>query len=196
MDGAKHRAQDRGVRFLVCFALLTLGCDRDGTKADPTPSVPARTPLRTGDALIVGTWEVDGFESSSPATAASVAALQAQVDTPEARSVRITYSPTEVRIVVPGQPTISSSYEVLEKRSGFLHFKSGADKVVVTFRDDDHMIVDRANNPYGAKMKMKRSAPLPHESAPSGSSVVVSPFGSAKVVGTSAAGHPIVKIGP
>ena len=197
MDGAKHRAQDRAVRFLALCAVLTLGCDRDGTKpAPPAPAVAAKPPLRNGDELLIGTWEVDGFESTSTATAASVAALQAQVDTPEARSVRITYDDKQVRIVVPGQPTISSSYEVIEKRSGFIHFKSGADKVVITFRDDDHMTVDRANNPFGAKMKMKRSTPLPASAAPTGSAVLALPFGSAKVVGTNSAGHPIVKIGP
>jgi hypothetical protein len=193
MDGAKLRGQDRLVRVLVCFALLMLGCDRDGTKADPTPNVAPRAPLRSGDELLVGTWEVDGFEASSPETAGSVAALQAQVDSPEARSVRIAYSKTDVRILVPGQPTISSPYEVLDKRSGFIHFKSGPDKVTITFRDDDHMVVDRANNPFGAKMKMKRSTLLPGSSA---SIVTGLPMGSVRVVGTNSAGHQIVKIGP
>ncbi len=191
MDGAKLRGQDRAVRLLVCFALLTLGCDRDGTKPDPAPS--AKPALRSGDELLVGTWEVDGFEAASPATSASVAALQAQVDTPEARSVRISYSARDVRIYVPGQPTISSPYEVLDKKSGYVQFKSGPDTVAVTFRDDDHMVVDRANNPYGAKMKMKRSTLLPGTNA---SAVSGFPMGTPRVVGTNSAGHQIVKIGP
>ncbi len=198
MDGAKLCAQDHRVRLLLCFALLTFGCDRDrdGTKLSPAPAIAPKPPLRNGDELLVGTWEVEGFEATSTATAASVAALQAQVDSPEAKSVRITYTADQVRIVVPGQPTISSSYQVLDKSSGFVQFKNGADTVKIMFRDDDHMAVDRANNPYGAKMKMKRSAPLPPGAAPSGSSVIALPYGSAKVVGTTSAGHPIVKIGP
>lgn len=198
MDGAKLCAQDHGVRLLLFLALLTFGCDRDqgGTKPDPAPPIAAKPALRNGDELLVGTWEVEGFESTSTATAASVAALQAQVDSPEAKSVRITYTTDQVRIVVPGQPTISSSYSVIEKRSGFVHFKNGADTVKIMFRDDDHMVVDRANNPYGAKMKMKRSAPLPPSAMPSSSAAVAMPFGSVTVVGTSSAGHPIVKIGP
>lgn len=145
------------MRFLVCCALLTLGCDRDGTKPEPTKHVAQRN----GDELLIGTWEVEGFEAVSPATASSVAALQAQVDSKEARSVRITYDPQQVRIVVPGQPTVSSAYEVLDKRSGYVRFKNGGDTVVATFPDDGHMLVDRAGNPYGARMKMKRSTPLP-----------------------------------
>ena len=183
------------MRFTLVLVLVLLGCQRDRpeSKADPTPPVVAS--LRAGSELLIGTWQVEGFEASSPAGAASAAALQAQVNSPEAQSLRIRYAEKSVTIIAPGQLPLSSTYEVLESKPGVVRFKNGTDFVVVTFRDNDHMIVDRQGNAFGARMKMRRASEvLP--SAPGGSAVIALPFGSAKVVGTSSAGHPIVRIGP
>lgn len=183
------------MRFTLVLTALLLGCERDRPQpqADPAPTVAAA--LKPGAELLIGTWQVEGFEASSPAGAASAAALQAQVNSPEAQTLRIRYADKTVTIIAPGQLPLSSSYEVLESKPAVVRFKNGNDFVVVTFRDNDHMIVDRQGNAFGAKMKMRRAPDL-LPTAPSGSAVIALPFGSAKVVGTSSAGHPIVRIGP
>lgn len=155
----------------------------------------APAPLKPGAELLIGTWQVEGFEASSAAGSASAAALQAQVNSPEAQTLRIRYSDKQVTIIAPGQLPLASTYEVLESKPGMVRFKNGTDLVTVTFVDSDHMIVDRKDNAYGARMKMRRASDaLP--TAPPGSAVISLPYGSAKVVGTSKAGNPVVKIGP
>jgi hypothetical protein len=174
-------------------------------KPKPEPTVSATSaapqPSKPGAELLRGTWQVEGFEAATNAGesgAASAAALQAQADSPEAQAVRITYTDKQVQIQAPGQPVLASTYDVLESKLGFVRILNGKDLVLITFRDDDHMTVDRQGNQYGAKMKMKRSSGPPPEAPKlaTGSGSIASPFGSAKVVGTNAAGHQIVKIGP
>lgn len=183
---------------LLALSLASAACERQPeTRPDSAKQVPT-APSRPGADLLRGTWQVDGFEASSPAGSASAAALQAQAGSPEAQAVRITYTGTLVQIQAPGQPVLSSSYDVLDSRPGWVRIKNGNDEVIIAFRDDDHMTVDRKGNQFGAKMKMKRAsgpAPEPPKLA-AGSASIAAPFQSAKVVGTSAAGNPIVKIGP
>lgn len=179
--------------LVVCLGVLACNRDRPETKADPAPAV--AVPLRPGAELLAGTWMVEGFEPTSAVNASSAAALQAQVNSPEARALRIRYGEKTVTIIAPGQLPLSSTYEVLESKPGVVRFKNGTDFVVITFRDNDHMTVDRQGNAYSAKMKMKRTTDaLP--TAPAGSAVIALPYGSATVVGTNSAGHPIVRIGP
>jgi hypothetical protein len=187
------------VRFLLVLlvtsnALVACNRDRPETKADPTPPAPVVV-LRPGAELLIGTWQVEGFEATSASNAASAAALQAQVNSPEAQTLRIRYAEKTVTIIAPGQLPLASTYEVLESKPGMVRFKNGQDTVVITFRDNDHMIVDRQGNAYGARMKMRR-APDALPAGPGGSAVISLPYGSARVVGTNSAGHPIVKIGP
>ena len=178
---------------LLSMATLAACEKRPEPAAEATNPVVPR-PTKPGAELLQGTWQVDGFEASSAMNGASAAALQAQASSPEAQAVRITYTGSQVRIQAPGQAIMSSGYDVLDSRLGWVKIKSGNDLVIVTFRDDDHMVIDRSNNAYGAKMKMKRSTgPMPVYAAPSGS--LATPFGTAKVVGTNAAGHQIVRIG-
>lgn len=174
------------MRFTFALLLALVGCNRDRpeTKADPAP---APAPLRAGAELLIGTWQVEGFEGAPE--------LQAQVNTPEAQTLRIRYTDKTVTIIAPGQLPLSSTYEVQETKPGMVRFKNGTDLVVITFRDNDHMTIDRQGNKYGAKMKMRR-APDQLPAGPGGSAVISLPYGSARVVGTNSAGHPIVKIGP
>lgn len=178
---------------LVLFVVLTTACE----KAPPEPTASAvdagPKPTKAGSELIKGTWQVEGFEAAPGSGASSAAALQAQAESAEAQAVRITYTDKQVQIQAPGQPVLSSSYEVLDSRLGFVKIMNGKDQVLITFRDDDHMVIDRQGNQFGAKMKMKRASGPPPAALASGP--VQSPFGSAKVVGTNAAGHQIVKIG-
>jgi len=188
----------RPVRLVpVLCALVLLGaCEKPSP--EPAASQPAAVakPSRAGAELLRGTWQVEGFEPNGGTGAgASAAALQAQADSPEAQAVRITYTEKQVQIQAPGQPMLASGYDVLESKPGFVRIVNGKDLVLITFRDDDHMTVDRQGNQFGAKMKMKRSSGPPPVVA-IGSGSIASPFGSAKVVGTNAAGHQIVKIGP
>lgn len=184
------------MRLILVAVVALLGCNRDRTaEPDPTPAAAPAAPLKPGAELLIGTWQVEGFEASSAAGAASAQALQAQVNSPEAQTLRIRYGDKNVTIIAPGQLPLSSPYEVLESKPGMVRFKNGTDFVVVTFRDHDHMIVDRQGNAYGAKMKMKRASDvLP--AAPGGSAVISLPYGSAKVVGSTSTGNPIVRIGP
>lgn len=180
----------------VLFVLLALGaCEKRPPEPTPdTTKTVAPKPTRPGAQLLQGSWQVDGFEASSVAGATSAAALQAQAESAEAQAVRITYTDKQVQIQAPGQPLLASSYDVLDSKPGYVRIMNGKDLVVITFRDDDHMTIDRQGNSFGAKMKMKRaSGPPPVMAVASGS--VATPFGSAKVVGTNAAGHQIVKIG-
>lgn len=177
---------------LVLFVVLTAACEKAPPEPTATTVDAGPKATRAGSELLKGTWQVEGFEAA-PGGASSAAALQAQADSAEAQAVRITYTDKQVQIQAPGQPVLSSSYEVLDSRLGFVKIMNGKDQVMITFRDDDHMIIDRQGNQFGAKMKMKRaSGPAPAALA---SGPVQSPFGSAKVVGTNAAGHQIVKIG-
>jgi hypothetical protein len=184
------------VRVAVVLLASWLVCGCEKPPPEPSPAVKPATPqaTRPGAALILGTWQVDGFEASSVAGATSAAALQAQADSPEAQAVRITYTEKQVQIQAPGQAVMSSGYDVLESKVGYVRIQNGKDLVVISFRDDDHMTIDRRGNAFGAKMKMKRATgPAPSMALGSGS--IATPFGSAKIVGTNAAGHQIVKIG-
>lgn len=184
------------MRLTLVLTLFLLACERDrAPQPDPTPPV-AKVILRPGKELLVGTWQVEGFEASSSAGAASAAALQAQVNSPEAQSLRIRYDDKHVTIIAPGQLPLASNYEVLDSQPGAVKFKNGTDTVWVTFRDNDHMTVDRQGNAYGAKMKMKRASDVLPTAPAGGSATIALPYQSAKVVGTSAAGNPVVKIGP
>jgi hypothetical protein len=186
------------VRLILVVVLgltLATACNRDrAAEPDPKPAAPV-APLRPGAELLIGTWQVEGFEASSAAGAASAQALQAQVNSPEAQQLRIRYGDKHVTIIAPGQLPLSSTYEVLDSKPGVVKFKNGEDTVVVTFFNNDHMIVDRQGNAYGARMKMKR-APDVLPAAPAGSAVISLPYGSAKVVGSTSSGNPIVRIGP
>lgn len=186
----------RPVRLVpVLFALSVLGaCEKPNPEPTPAPAAAVPKPTKAGAELLRGTWQVEGFEAAPGSGASSAAALQAQAESAEAQAVRITYTDKQVQIQAPGQPVLASGYEVLESKVGLVRIMNGKDLVLITFRDDDHMTIDRQGNQFGAKMKMKRSTtPAPAMAAASGS--VASPFGSAKVVGTNAAGHQIVKIG-
>lgn len=182
--------------LLLALSLGTLGtlggCEK--TPPEPTPNTTkpvVPTPSKPGSELLKGTWQVEGFEAASVGGVSSAAALQAQADSAEAQAVRITYTENKVQIQAPGQAVMASGYEVLESKLGYVRILNGKDTVVITFRDDDHMLIDRQGNALGTKMKMKRSSGPPPMALGSGPS----PFGSAKVVGTNAAGHQIVKIG-
>lgn len=204
-----HDGDVRTPQPVILSALvLALGaCDRSEPKAEPVkPVAPApATPPATSPAtsietksaavLLRGTWQVEGFEAAAPAGSSSAAALQAEASTDEAQAVRITYTGDQIQIHVPGQPVLSSSYEVKESHPTWCRILNGKDEVVITFRDDDHMTVDRKGNAYGAKMKMRRaSGPPPVAAAAPAASGSAAP--KIQVVGKSASGNTIVKIGP
>ncbi len=167
------------MRGAMLVAVLGSACRREPAAVDAGPATP-------GSALLQGTWQVEGFEATSPAGSASAAALSAQLSSDSAQSVRIQYTGDQVRLFAPGQPPVSSGYQVKESRAGWVRILNGADEVEITFRDDDHAIIDRRTNV--PRMKIRRASDLPPTAA--------GPAPTVTVVGTSSAGNPIIKIGP
>jgi hypothetical protein len=195
-DWARRHAADyhAGVRAvslvtgtLALGLLLGSACDK---QPEPTPPAPnPSSAAKDAAVLLRGTWQVEGFEAAAVSGIASAEQLQAQAATPEAAAVRITYTERNIKVNVPNQPTVVSTYTVEETHPAWLKIKNGPDTVVITFQDDDHMTVDRRGNTYGAKMKMRRlPGPPPADIAP--------PKPSFTVVGTNDAGHMIVKMNP
>ncbi|MGZ3417839.1 MAG: hypothetical protein ACXVEF_12305 [Polyangiales bacterium] len=172
---------------LVVGLMLGLACEKQPEPPPPPSNAPA-TP-KDAALLLRGTWQVEGFEAAAVSGIASAAQLQAQAATAEAAAVRITYTDRHIKVNVPNQPTVVSTYSIEETHPAWLKIKNGPDTVVITFQDDDHMTVDRRGNSYGAKMKMRRlPGPPPADIAP--------PPASFTVVGTNDAGHMIVKMNP
>ncbi len=192
------------VLALVSAGSATLGaCERSEPKPDPTPaaSAPPPAPLpvveaKSAAALLRGTWQVDGFEAAGPAASSSAAALQAEANSDAAQAVRITYTGDQIKIQVPGEPVLSSSYEVKESHPTWCRILNGKDEVVITFQDDDHMTVDRKGNEYGAKMKMRRALGPPPPLPSTVAKVASSAAPKVQVVGTTPSGNTIEKIGP
>lgn len=188
----RHHARVRSL-VLIVFALTAplapLACERDKTEPTPAATLSSAAPAKDASMLLRGTWQVDGFEAAAASGSASAAALQAQAANAEALAVRITYTDRQVKVNVPGQPTLASLYTVLETHPAWCRLKNGRDEVVITFQDDDHMTIDRKGNDYGSKMKMRRvTGAAPTDVPP--------PPPSFTVVGTTDAGHMIVKMNP
>ena len=160
-------------RLLLIACLLSIGCKKDDApRADPSTksATPPPAPLAAGSKLLIGSWQAEEFIAATPSGSASAAALNAQIGSDEAQAVRVTYTADQVKINVQGQ-TLASSYVVREDGVGKCTLLNGKDVVVVTFFDDDHMIIDRPGNPYAAKMKMHRlvaaaAAPSPGGTGP------------------------------
>jgi len=154
----------------VLFPLVTLSlvvfigsCDKKPSDA-PAPSASAPVPdNRSAAASLRGTWQVDTFAAAAPSGSTSAEQLAAMAQAEEAAAVRVVYTGDQVKIIVPGQPTLTSSYDVKEDSPTRVKLKSGKDDVIITFQDQDHMTIDRPGNAYGAKMSMKRvkDAPIP-----------------------------------
>lgn len=172
-------------------------CQRDEAKpiattppsaaASASPSVETKTAAGT----LRGSWQLDGFEAAPvPSGSSSAAAFEKEKEAAHVQSIRIVYTGDQVKIYEPGQPLLSSSYEVKESHPMWCRLLSGKDEVVITFTDDDHMTIDRKNNAYGAKMKMKRAKDGPGTGKPYATppaSASASGSGSAAPSGSAAA---------
>lgn len=185
LDAAPADDHARGVRSILCLAVvlavplsaavLLPACQRDETKpvgaggsaagssAAPAPSIETKTAAGT----LRGSWQVDGFVAApSPSGSSSAAAFEQDKQQAHVQAIRIVYTGDQVKIYEPGQPLLSSSYEVKESHPTWCRLLSGKDEVVITFLDDDHMVIDRKGNAYGAKMKMKRAVDGPGTGKP------------------------------
>jgi len=160
---------------LALTAPLTpvVGCQRDEQKpaAPAASSAPASAApsieTKTAAGTLRGSWQLDGFEAApAPSGSSSAAAFEKEKEAAHVQSIRIVYTGDQVKIYEPGQPLLSSSYEVKESHPTWCRLLSGKDEVVITFTDDDHMTIDRKNNAYGAKMKMKRAQDGPGTGKP------------------------------
>ncbi len=155
---------------VVAVPLVALGlcafapsCEK---KPDPSATTASSsTPYaetRSAAVLLRGTWQVDSFSAAAPSGSASAAELAAAVEADElARAIRVIYTGDQVKTMVPGQPTLTSSYEVKSDSPTRVVLKNGPDDVIITFRDDDHMTIDRKGNAFGSKMSMKRVKDAP-----------------------------------
>ena len=147
----------------VCWMSLVACCAASACKKDEPPradpasqtSGPAPVVLGPGSKLLIGTWQAEEFIAASPSGSASAKALNAQIASDAAQAVKVTYTQTQVQIVVSGQ-TLASSYVVREDGVGKCTLLNGKDVVNITFFDDDHMLIDRPGNAFAAKMKMRR----------------------------------------
>lgn len=192
----------RVVRSLSCLALALLlptfllpACQRDETKpvgpggtvassAAAAPSIETKTAAGT----LRGSWQVDGFEAApSPSGSSSASAFEKDKQQAHVQAIRIVYTGDQVKIYEPGQPLLSSSYEVKESHPTWCRLLSGKDEVVITFVDDDHMVIDRKNNAYGAKMKMKRAVDGPGTGKPYATPPGASGSASASASGSASA---------
>lgn len=183
--------------LLVTLALAAplaptlVACQRDETKPVATsapnalPSAAPSVETKTAAGTLRGSWQLDGFEAAPvPSGSSSAAAFEKDKEAAHVQSIRIVYTGDQVKIYEPGQPLLSSSYEVKESHPTWCRLLSGKDEVVITFTDDDHMTIDRKNNAYGAKMKMKRAKDgpgtgKPYATPPASASASASASGSA-----------------
>ena len=179
----------RFVSVLLVALALSPACNRtDEPGIDAGPPA-ARKPASE---RLKGTWEFDSFAAKDPATAGSVQELnRAAVGNPAVLALRTTYDGERVVISAGSGIAPANKYTVKKDAPDRCVLESIGDTIVIEFRDDNHMSVDRRGNPYGAIMNMKRAfGPAP--AAPSdlqlGGPVKFvmrsSPSGSTSVVGS------------
>ena len=144
-----------GSIVVAASVALGVGCERG-----PSPSAaPEVGPVVSGPPAsqkLRGSWRTEGFVGSNPAGSASAAALNAGLGSEAAQKLVITYTGDQVKIAMPSGQLLTSSYAVLEDGPSVVKIQNGPDLVVITFTDADHMIVDRPNSAYFAKMKLRR----------------------------------------
>lgn len=141
---------------LACAALLSAACAKEPDKTSkPEPAAAAPTGPSACDVL-VGTWRVEGFLGEGPAAAASAAQLNAGFDE-QARSVRLAYTGTRVKMWSPGSLLISNAYEVKERTPKRCVFEIKGEPTVVDLVDANHVLLEKGAASSGAKMRLERT---------------------------------------
>jgi hypothetical protein len=165
--------------LLLAPAFFGGACDRRdaGTQPSASATPTAHVETKSAAALLVGTWQVDAFAAAAPSGSESAQALNelAKAEQDTASAVRVVYTGDQVKMIAPGSPVLSSSYEIKEDTPTRVVIKNGQDLVTIVFKDDDHMTVDRKGNAYGTKLGMRRVKDAPPVVPPRPSQVALGP---------------------
>jgi len=143
--------------FAACAAYAACaGCNKDEPRGAPAPGKPAAPSGPAACEIVKGTWRIEGFAGTGPAASASAAQLNAGMDD-QARSMRIAYTGTRVKMWSPGSLLISNAYDVKESAAKRCLLDVRGERTEIEVIDHEHVLVERGAANVGARMMLVRS---------------------------------------